>query len=108
MTPKLTPEQREQVKLAHRANTRINETWSLYNLYLSEGDKPALALEKAHEAVAVWSEWMGQYEIEPPEIEQPDFMESVKTASREIMREMAEEKKAIKAESRVAESQEKP
>ena len=75
MTPQLSPEQKEQLKMARRSNLRIDETWSLYTMFLSSQEKmaPQDALERALEAVAVWADWMDHNEIEPPEIEHPDF-----------------------------------
>jgi hypothetical protein len=90
--PQLTREQKEQFKLAHRASMRINETWSLYCMFLSHDVNPEQALKNAHEAVEVWATWMDEYDrIEPPEIEPPpaiDFVEAVKAASREMIGEL--------------------
>ena len=63
----LTDEQKEQLKMARRANMRIEETWSLYCMFLSQDKRPAEALERAQEAVGVWVEWMDNNEVEPPE-----------------------------------------
>lgn len=73
MTANLTPEQKEHLKIAHRANLRIEETWSLFCMYLSQDKTPEDALEKARQAVSVWADWMDQNEVEPPEIEHRDF-----------------------------------
>lgn len=77
---KLTQEQKDHLKIMHRANMRIEETWSLFTMYLSQDKKPAEALQLAREAVDVWAEWMDDNQVEPPEIEQPDFGEQMKEA----------------------------
>jgi len=73
----LTDEQKEQLKMARRANMRIEETWSLYTMFLSQGTRPAEALERAQEAVTVWVEWMDHNEVDPPDIKQPDFGDQI-------------------------------
>jgi hypothetical protein len=78
--PDLTPEQKEHFKMAHRANMRIEETWQLFTMFLSQDKKPLDALEMAREAVTVWAEWMDQNEVEPPDIQRPDFGEQLKDA----------------------------
>ena len=80
----LTTEQKEQLKMARRANMRIEETWSLYCMFLSNDKRPPEALEMAQEAVAVWAEWMDHNQIEPPEIHQPDFSEEVTKAIKSV------------------------
>lgn len=75
--PDLTPEQKEHLKITHRANLRIEETWQIFNMYLAEGKKPAEALELALDAVDVWSSWMSQNEVEPPDIPHPDFGQQI-------------------------------
>lgn len=77
MPPNLTPDQKEQLKMARRSNMRIEETWSLYTMFLSSDKRPADALQLAVEAVSVWADWMDQNEIEPPEIHHPDFAEQM-------------------------------
>jgi hypothetical protein len=84
--PILTDEQKEQLKMARRASMRIEETWSLYTMFLSQDKRPLEALERAQEAVAVWVEWMDNNEVDPPEIEHPDVMDQMTTA----MQKMAE------------------
>lgn len=97
--PKLTPEQKEQFRLANRSLERINETWTLFTMFLSQEKRPAEALLKAQEAVDIWATWMDEYNrIEPPDIEpspQIDFVEGVKAASRELIREMRNDKEFI-------------
>lgn len=73
----LTEEQKEQLKMARRANMRIEETWSLFTMFLSADKPPHEALRKAEEAVAVWVEWMDNNEVEPPDIKRPDFGEQI-------------------------------
>lgn len=75
--PDLTPEQKEHLKMTHRANLRIDETWQIFNMYLADGKKPAEALELALDAVEVWSAWMSQNEVEPPDIPQPNFGQQI-------------------------------
>lgn len=82
MSPKLTDEEKEQLKMARRSSMRIEETWSLYTMYLSQDKRPEEALEKAQEAVAVWAEWMDHNQIDPPEIHHPDFAEQMAEASK--------------------------
>ena len=86
--PKLTPDQKEHLKIAHRASMRIEETWNLFMMYLSQDKQPEEALEKAREAVAVWADWMDENEVEPPEIERPDFTEEITTAMGKMMEHM--------------------
>ena len=75
--PKLTPEQKEHLKMAHRANMRIEETWSLFCMYLSQDKKPIDALELARQAVCVWADWMDENEVDPPDIPRPDFGQQI-------------------------------
>ena len=84
--PILTEDQKEQLKMARRASMRIQETWDLYTMFLSQDKRPPEALERAQEAVAVWVEWMDNNEVDPPEIEHPDVMDQMTTA----MQKMAE------------------
>jgi hypothetical protein len=77
VTPNLTPEQKEHLKIAHRANMRIEETWSLFCMYLSQDKKPIDALELARQAVCVWADWMDENEVEPPDIPRPDFGQQI-------------------------------
>jgi len=77
MTPQLTPEQKEHLKIAHRAHVRIEETWQLFTMFLSDGKTPEDALERAHSAVAVWADWMDSAQVEPPDIERPDFGQQI-------------------------------
>ncbi len=72
MPNNLTPDQKEQLKMARRSGMRIEETWSLYIMFLSEDKRPADALQLAVEAVSVWADWMDANQIDPPEIE-PNF-----------------------------------
>jgi hypothetical protein len=81
----LTTEQKEQLKMARRANIRIEETWSLYCMFLSNDKRPAEALEMAQEAVAVWAEWMDNNQIEPPDIKRPDFTEEMTRAVNSLL-----------------------
>lgn len=75
---KLTDEQKEQMKMAERANGRLGQTWALYELFLTQDKPPRQALELAQEAVSVWAEFQDNNTIEPPEIEeQPDFPEQL-------------------------------
>ena len=80
----LTDEQKEQLKMARRANMRIEETWSLYCMFLSQDKRPAEALERAQEAVGVWVEWMDNNEVEPPEIEHQDIGEQMSAAMQKV------------------------
>ena len=82
MPVNLTPDQKEQLKMARRANMRIEETWSLYTMFLSQDKRPHDALESAVEAVHVWAEWMDDNQVEPPEIEQPTFSDQMKDVAR--------------------------
>jgi hypothetical protein len=75
--PELTPEQKEHLKITHRANLRIDETWQLFNLYLSHDKAPGEALRLAVDAVSVWQEWMENNEVEPPDIPQQDFGQQI-------------------------------
>jgi hypothetical protein len=85
LTPNLTPEQKEHLKIAHRANMRIEETWQIFNMYLSDGKLPAEALEKALDAVEVWADWMAQNEVEPPDIPRPDFAQQMTDAMKQVV-----------------------
>jgi len=40
MTPNYTPDQKEHIRMAQRADMRIQETWSLFAMFLSQG-KPS-------------------------------------------------------------------
>lgn len=84
----LTAEQKEQLKMARRASMRIEETWSMYCMFLSHDKKPSEALELAQEAVGVWVEWMDHNEVEPPDIHRPDFSEEVTKAVKSITEHM--------------------
>ena len=66
----LTEEQKEQIEMAQRSRARIRETWDLFGMYLSQGARPAEALDKAREAVGVWADWMDSERIPFPEIEE--------------------------------------
>jgi hypothetical protein len=77
MNPNLTAEQKEQLKMAHRSNMRIEETWSLYTMFLSQDKRPEDALSLAVQAVSVWADWMDSNEVEPPDIHRPDFAEQM-------------------------------
>jgi hypothetical protein len=83
--PELTPEQKEHFKMAHRANMRIEETWQLFTMFLSQDKKPIDALEMAREAVTVWAEWMDENEVEPPDIQHPDFGQQMADAMQSVM-----------------------
>lgn len=72
MIPHLTQEQKEHFRLAQRANMRIEETWSLFTMFLSHDKAPADALRLAREAVDVWADFMDANVMEYPEIPQPD------------------------------------
>lgn len=85
MTPNLTPEQKEHLKIAHRANMRIEETWSLFCMYLSQDKKPVDALELARQAVFVWADWMDENEVEPPDIQRPDFAQQMTDAMKQVV-----------------------
>lgn len=82
--PKLTDEQKEQLKMARRASMRIEETWSLYTMFLSQDKRPHEALERAQEAVAVWVEWMDNNDVEPPEIDRPEFSDQIISAMKQM------------------------
>jgi hypothetical protein len=85
LTPNLTPEQKEHLKIAHRANMRIEETWSLFCMYLSQDKKPIDALELARQAVCVWADWMDENEVEPPDIPRPDFAQQMTDAMKQVV-----------------------
>jgi hypothetical protein len=53
-------------------------------MYLSQDKSPEEALERARQAVSVWADWMDENEVEPPEIERPDFGEQLKDAMRMV------------------------
>lgn len=73
MRAKLTDDQKQHLRMAHRAQERIQETWILFQMYLSQDKRPAEALNLAQEAASVWADWQDAHEIEPPDIEHPDF-----------------------------------
>lgn len=77
MMPPLTEEQKRHMKESNRATQRINETWSLFTLYLQQDKRPEEALELARKAVEIWADFMDATEIEPPEIEPPDIMKTM-------------------------------
>jgi len=83
--PELTAEQKEHLKIARRSRIRIEETWQLFCMYLSDNKTPDDALEKARAAVSVWADWMDDAEIEPPDIEQPDFVSQMGEAVGKMM-----------------------
>jgi hypothetical protein len=83
--PQLTDEQKEQLKMSHRAAMRIDETWSLYTMFLSQDKRPLEALERAQEAVGVWVEWLDNNEVEAPEIERQDIGEQMTVAMQKIV-----------------------
>ena len=77
MPPNLTDDQKQHIRIAQRSRMRIEECWTLFNMYLGNGVGPAEALRKAQEAVSVWAEWMDSNEIDFPEIAQPNFVEEL-------------------------------
>jgi hypothetical protein len=86
--PDLTPEQKEHLKMAHRSQERIQETWSLYMMFLSRDMEPADALRRAVDASTVWAEWQDNNEVEPPEIHRQDFSEQITSAMDKMFRHM--------------------
>ncbi len=88
MPPNLTDDQKEHIRIAQRAHMRVEETWTLFNLFLTEGKKPDEALQKAQEAVAVWSEWMDSNQVEFPEIEQPNYAQQLGQAMKTVFAEL--------------------
>jgi hypothetical protein len=80
--------QKEQLKMARRANERINETWNLFTMYLAQDKRPAEALELAQEAVSVWAEFQDHNEVDPPEIERPDIGGQLRNAMQKAVEDM--------------------
>lgn len=81
MTPNLTPDQKQHIRMAHRAKLRIEETWSLFCMHLSQGKKPVDALVEAREAVDVWADWMDDNDMEFPDIDRPDIGQQMERAA---------------------------
>jgi len=86
--PDLTPEQKEHFKMARRSQERIQETWSLYLMFLQRDLEPGDALRRAVDASSVWAEWQDNNEVEPPEIHRPDFTEQINDAMDKMFRHM--------------------
>lgn len=86
--PKLTPDQKEHLKIARHAAMRIEETWQLFCMYLSQDKTPDDALERARLAVSVWADWMDENQVEPPDIDRPDFTEEITNAMGKVMEHM--------------------
>ena len=47
-------------------------------MYLGQDKRPADALQLAREAVDVWADWMDANVVEPPDIEPPDFAQTMR------------------------------
>lgn len=77
MPAHLTPEQKEHIRIARRAHLRIEETWSLFMMYLSQDKSPGEALELARDAVNVWADFMDSNHVEFPDIEEPSFADAI-------------------------------
>lgn len=73
----LTPDQKEHIRIARRAHLRIEETWSLFMMYLSQDKGPGEALELARDAVNVWADFMDSNHVEFPDIEEPSFADAI-------------------------------
>jgi hypothetical protein len=77
MKPNLSPEQKEHIRIAQRNERRVEETWALYTMFLSQNKEPPEALRRAVEAVEVWAEYDDSNVVEYPEIDHPDFADQM-------------------------------
>lgn len=73
--PKLSKEQKEHHRLAHRSNAIVGNTWNLFMMYLQLNQPPKLALENAKNAMEVWQPFEDESCIEYPDVESPDMRE---------------------------------
>lgn len=70
---KLAPEEQEnfkrQVQEVQRNNKNISLTWQLYMMFLSQGERAEIAIEKSRDAVEVWKEFEENNKLEYPDVE---------------------------------------
>jgi hypothetical protein len=58
MNPNLTPEQKEHIKVANRAEDRLKGAWQLFCMYLQTGQYSAReAVQMADDAMEAWMEF---------------------------------------------------
>lgn len=85
--PKLTKDQKEHSRQAHRSNAQVGNTWALFNMYLQMDKPPEIALEMAEKAMEVWIPWEDSRVIEYPDIDPPDFQANLQTVMRTALEE---------------------
>lgn len=66
MTPFLTPDQQEHLKMAQRSQVRLQQSFGLFAALVASGDPPQEAIRTAEKAMDIWQEYEDAHLIEVP------------------------------------------